>query len=164
MSLKFSVLLIVFLLGMNSHKSGPASSGQNQLSENSKRTLLYLVNQARSKGCKCGNLRMKPVAAVTWDEQLEAAAEKHSLDMYKNGFLGHNGSDGSTFSARITREGFKWSGCAENIAEGYETEREVIDGWLNSPGHCRNLMSPHYRYMGIGRVGNYWTQDFAGRQ
>ena len=122
-----------------------------------------LVNEARSKGCGCGSQKMPPVGAVVWDEKLESAAEKHSLDMAKHRFMGHDGSDGSSFSARITKAGFNWTSCAENIAEGYETVEKVVDGWLKSPSHCKNLMDPRSKFMGAARSGTYWTQDFGGK-
>jgi uncharacterized protein YkwD len=37
----------------------------------------------------------------------------------------------------------------------------VIDGWLKSPGHCKNLMDKSYKEMGVAKVGTYWTQEFA---
>jgi uncharacterized protein YkwD len=154
------ILLSCLLTG---HSKEPESPIRNTLSEEGKKTLLLLVNEARSQGCMCGNQKMPPVGPVSWNDQLESAAVKHSNDMSKHHFLSHTGSDGSTFSIRITKEGFKWHSCAENIAEGYETEQQVIDGWLKSPGHCRNLMNPGYLFMGVARSGSYWTQDFAGR-
>lgn len=163
MNLKVCLLLVFFSVGATGRKSNPSSSIQNAMTENNKKTLLALVNEARAKGCKCGTQRMPPAGEVTWNEQLEAAATKHSADMFRHSFLRHEGSDGSTLATRISGEGFKWKSCAENIAEGYETEQQVIEGWLKSPAHCRNLMNPDYHFMGVARAGNYWTQDFAGR-
>ena len=104
---KISILFLLLLCGLSAHKNHPKLSGQNPLSERNKKNLLALVNDARSKGCNCGSQKMPPVAAVMWNEQLETASLKHSQDMYENIFMRHNGSDGSTFSARITKEGFK---------------------------------------------------------
>jgi uncharacterized protein YkwD len=49
----------------------------------------------------------------------------------------------------------------ENIAFGQRSEREVMQGWLSSPGHCKNIMSKTFKEMGVSRVGDYWTQVFA---
>ena len=125
--------------------------------------MLNLVNQARSRGCMCGVKKMQPVGPLVWSEQLETAADKHSKDMDKHRFMSHDGSDRSNFSARITRAGFKWTSCAENIAEGYETVEQVVDGWLNSPPHCKNLMDPWSKFIGAARAGSFWTQDFGGK-
>ena len=163
MNLRTMILFVLLSWGMIGHSSDQESSTRNALSENGKKTLLSLVNEARSRGCKCGNQKMPPVGMVKWDDQLEAAALKHSMDMSKHQFLSHTGSDGSTLGSRIIKAGFKWSSCAENIAEGYETEQQVMEGWLKSPGHCKNLMNPSYSLMGAARSGTYWTQDFGGR-
>jgi uncharacterized protein YkwD len=55
------------------------------------------------------------------------------------------------------------SGYGENVAVGQETPASVMRAWLNSPGHRRNILSPNYRYIGVGYVNNgrpYWTQNF----
>lgn len=55
-----------------------------------------------------------------------------------------------------------WNG--ENIANGYPTPGQVVTGWINSPGHYRNMMGS-FRYIGVGDTvgqngGVYWTQQF----
>jgi uncharacterized protein YkwD len=163
MKIKITILFLNLFLVLSGYGKEPVTSAYNQLSENEKKLMLNLVNQARSWGCKCGSLKMLPTGPVSWNEQLEVAAIKHSQDMAKYRFMEHDGSDGSKFSARITKAGFVWTSCAENIAEGYESVEEVLDGWLNSPSHCKNLMSSRSKFMGVARVGNYWTQDFGGK-
>ena len=49
----------------------------------------------------------------------------------------------------------------ENIARGYRDADAVMNGWLTSAGHCRNIMNPNVSEMGIGEVDNWWTQVFA---
>jgi uncharacterized protein YkwD len=44
---------------------------------------------------------------------------------------------------------------------GYTTEKQVVDAWLKSPGHCKNIMNKNYKEMGVARVGTYWTQTFG---
>jgi uncharacterized protein YkwD len=163
LNLKTSIILLLLLLSF----TVPAQKKGEALRDNTlaldKQKLLFLVNEARSKGCNCGNLEMPPVPPIDWDEQLESAAEKHSQDMSRHNFLGHNGSNGSKFSDRITKAGFAWSRCGENVAQGFETEQQVIEGWLKSPDHCKNIMSREFRFMGVARVGTFWTQDFGTR-
>ena len=164
MRLKTYIFLLLLFPVFNVSAQNPVAASQNNPSQLDKQKLIILVNYSRSKGCNCGNLKMPPVPAVAWDDQLESAAEKHSLDMSKHNFLSHNGSDGSKFSERITKAGFKWNRCGENIGQGYETEQQVVDGWLKSPDHCKNIMSREFRFMGVARSGSFWTQDFGTRQ
>jgi uncharacterized protein YkwD len=80
-------------------------------------------------------------------------------------------SSGSDFSARISAVGFVWSAVGENIATGFPTPRDVVDGWMGSTGHCQNILSPSFADVGTGiramPVRGFasgpatWTQDFG---
>lgn len=142
----------------------PAMKDSAQVSQN----VLALVNAARAKPRKCGRTQFSAVAPLTLSAMLNRTALVHSQDMAKNNFFEHRGSDGSTVGIRATRVGYKWRTVGENIAIGAETADAVVQGWLNSPGHCGNIMSPAFTEMGIAFVvdrksdaGIYWTQVFA---
>jgi uncharacterized protein YkwD len=128
-----------------------------------KAVLLQLVNDVRKKGCNCGETWYAPAPAISWSDQLEKAAYMHSNDMYQKKYFSHTGSDGSNIGQRISAVGYPWKFYGENIAEGYPTEKEVITGWLSSPGHCANIMNKNYKEMGVAKAGDYWTQDFGSR-
>lgn len=125
--------------------------------------LLQLVNEVRQRGCRCGDTYYYPVAAVTWNSQLEAAAYTHSSDMYQHQYFSHRAPDGSRGGSRIEQAGYNWTAYGENIGTGYTTEREVVDAWIKSPSHCKNLMNKAYKEMGVARVGNFWTQELAAK-
>lgn len=126
-------------------------------------TLLDLVNEARTKGCKCGTTDMPAVPALSWNDQLGQAAFGHSEDMKENNYFSHDGSDGSKVSDRVTAKGYTWTAVGENIASGQATEQEVMNSWLKSEKHCKNIMSTYFKEMGAGRSGNYWTQVFGSK-
>lgn len=126
-------------------------------------TILTLVNNVRKTGCTCGATAMPAVAPVTWNNLLEKAAVLHSADMNKNNYFSHTGLDGSSAGDRITRVGYNWRAYGENIAKGYASEQAVMNGWLQSEGHCKNIMSSNVKEVGAGRDGNYWTQVFAAK-
>jgi uncharacterized protein YkwD len=106
------------------------------------------------------------------DAALSAAAEAHSLDMAEADFFSHTGSDGEGVGDRATAAGYDWVRVGENIAAGYATPEEVVQGWADSPGHRRNMLSENYTEIGVGFVedtdgdgyGVYWTQVFAATQ
>lgn len=128
--------------------------------------MLTRVNAARATARTCGTEFMPAVPPLTWDTRLEAAARVHSEDMLRNSYFSHTGSDGSQPDERVTAQGYSWSAVGENIAAGYADEAAAVAGWLASPGHCRNIMSPNYTQMGAamvtgGTYGSYWTQSFA---
>lgn len=123
--------------------------------------LLKLVNQVRATGCNCGATAMPSVPALTWSNQLALAASNHSKDMNKNKFFDHTSSNGMTLGDRVSATGYKWRTIAENIAYGQKDEQAVINSWLNSEGHCKNIMSASYKEMGAAKESIYWTQDFG---
>ena len=131
---------------------------------------LDAVNQARSVARLCGATQYNAAPPVAWNDDLAMAAYLHSFDMATNDFFSHTGSDGSSAGARITREGYDWASYGENIAVGYPTVSAVIQGWLGSEGHCRNIMNPGFEEIGagfaVGQFGGspsarYWTFDLA---
>ncbi|MCB0700769.1 MAG: CAP domain-containing protein [Chitinophagales bacterium] len=126
--------------------------------------LLDLVNEKRSTGCQCGAKFFAATTALQWNSKLEAAAQKHSDYMKSTGNFSHTGSGGSNAGQRITDEGYTWSTYGENIAESYTSEEAVIQGWIESTGHCENIMNPAFTEMGVATSGSYWTQVFAAPQ
>lgn len=159
----FFLPLIFALITSCTKDSAPVADNNSVSSTVNKTVLLQLVNNARKKGCNCGNTYYAPAPALVWNDQLEKAAYSHSNDMFRNKYFSHTGSDGSGSGERINDAGYNWRYYGENIAQGYPTEKEVVTGWLSSPGHCINIMSKNYKEMGVAKVGEYWTQDLGGR-
>ncbi len=131
--------------------------------------LLSLINAARSQGRNCGGTFYPATTPVTWNSKLYQAALGHSEDMADNNYFSHTGLNGQNAGSRITAAGYSWSTYGENIAAGYSTAQSVVDGWLTSSGHCKNIMSSSVTNMGVakatgGSYGIYWTQVFARPQ
>ena len=131
---------------------------------------LAAVNKTRAVNRRCGKTRYGPAPPVSWSGNLAKAAHLHSEDMVFNNFFSHTGSDGSSAGQRISRQGYPWRACGENISVGVPTVSSVIQGWLESEGHCRNLMDPAFTEIGAGYaigpyggnpVARFWTLDLA---
>lgn len=135
-----------------------------ELPDTTKKEMLASVNNLRTKGCKCGNKYMPPVNSLSWNDRLENAAFAHAYDMYRKDFFSHKGSNGSSISARIKRAGYDWGAAGENISWGYDSFEDTMEGWIDSPGHCRNMMSSDFTEMGAAKVGRYWVQDFGAKR
>ena len=155
----YSVLLTV-LLACTGTK--PVVAGDSTGTVN-KDKLLELINDARKKGCKCGNTYYAPVPALTWNDQLEKAAYNHSKDMSAKKYFSHDSPSGTTPGDRIKTAGYKWRAYAENIGQGYDDEEAMVKGWLRSPGHCSNIMGKNFKEVGVANVNGYWTADFAAK-
>ena len=157
-----------FLLAALISTTNPADSTGpfvNELSPSgvNKTLMLQLVNDARKKGCQCGDTWYPPAPPVGWNDQLEAAAFNHSKDMAQNNYFSHTSPNGDKAGNRIRQAGYNWMAYGENIAMGYNTEKEVVAGWIKSPGHCKNIMSRTYKEMGVAKVNSYWTQAFGSK-
>jgi uncharacterized protein YkwD len=126
--------------------------------------LVNLVNSYRRSGCNCGSDYMPPTGDINWSDTLERAAKEHSDDMTVKDYFDHTGSDGSTVGTRVMKYGYQYQIVGENIAAGYPTEQAVVEGWIKSPGHCKNIMEPAFKEMGVATSGKNWTQVFAARR
>jgi uncharacterized protein YkwD len=130
--------------------------------------MLTQVNNIRSQPRTCGSERYPATAALSWHCTLEDVAYAHSRDMGDYNFFSHTGSDGLTVGDRVGNAGYVWSSVGENIAAGQQTIDIVMAAWLDSPGHCANIMRTIYTEFGASsyRVDGsdypiYWTQVFA---
>lgn len=135
-----------------------------EVSGGRKDKLLALVNDARARGCRCGGKYYKPVPPLTWNNRLERAAQKHSRYMRRRNILSHAGQGGSDAGRRISAEGYDWISYGENVAAGYGSDEATIKGWLKSKGHCKNIMSPKFKEMGMASSGQFYTQVFGARR
>jgi uncharacterized protein YkwD len=160
--ISFSFLLAVIVAcTKNAESTEPAV--ETYTSTVNKTLMLQLVNDARKKGCQCGDTWYPSAPAVTWNGLLEKAALLHSQDMYANKYFSHTAEDGTGAGVRINVAGYKWKTFGENIAMGYGSEKAVVEGWLKSPGHCQNIMKASFKEMGVAKAGSYWTQDFGAK-
>lgn len=134
------------------------------------------------------------LTSLDWNSTLSNIARKHSMDMAKRNYFSHESPEGQSFSFRYSREGFACSVPvqdriflgAENILQNNLYDRVVyvngaarydwnsskkiaestVDGWMNSPGHRKNILTPHWRSEGIGIAVSpddkvYITQNFC---
>ena len=173
-----TLLLIVFLFAACSEIDAPLEPESPDptpaLKENllNKNAMLDAVNEWRKRGCYCGNDTFPPVPKLKWDKKLEKAALRHSKDMAQNNFFSHTGSDGTSSGDRVEEAGYEnlafWAG--ENIAAAtwLETEAEVVQRWIDSPGHCRTIMSDEFNEIGVAlfkdessQYVHYWTQNYG---
>lgn len=137
--------------------------------DNFKQEFLYRINKVRAVGCDCGGKFMPPAPPLTWNSNLQASAFGHAQDMNRQQYFSHESKDGRNIEDRIVAAGYVFNGyksfaIGENIAYGQQSIAEVSDGWFQSEGHCKNLMNPTFKEIGIARNGLYWVQDFGGRE
>jgi len=125
-------------------------------------------------------------------EDLNEIAKHHSLDMEQNSYFSHESPNGESLRDRFVRyrknnsdaKVVNWKNSGENIAISYynvqlvsrgklmtndEISNAVVEGWMNSEGHRKNILEPKFRYIGVGIAARsfstgaklYVTQNFA---
>lgn len=115
-----------------------------------------LTNQERAKN---------GLAALKVDTTLSKMAREKSRDMSANGYFSHTSPTyGSPFDM-MKQYGITYRAAGENIAMGQRSPEEVVNAWMNSEGHRKNILSPNFTHIGVGHIaqGNYWTQEFIGK-
>lgn len=87
--------------------------------------------------------------------------------MAQKNYFEHVDPAGQSPADRVRAVGYQEKLVGENIAYGPKSVEEVVQGWLDSPGHCENIMDPRFAEMGIGlapghaKHGLYWVQVLA---
>ncbi|KAJ2001412.1 hypothetical protein GGI04_003694 [Coemansia thaxteri] len=112
-----------------------------------------MLNQVNAVRAKVGK------AALTMNSVLTTLAQDHSNYMSSTSDMTHSDPSGS-LGARFSAIGLAWQGAAENIAWNQQNVDEVMQAWINSPGHYANMIGD-YTSVGFGVTNLYWTQDFV---
>lgn len=148
-------------------------------------TVIRLVNEVRLKGtlegedavtgtCAASTFKANALSTVSYRGSEAFAARQHARWLGEYGYTGHTQGDaahpayyGATFSERMNRSyldnqkaKFNWGG-GENVAAGYDSPAAVMRAWMNSDGHCKNLMSPELQYVGTGYYRNPAITNFS---
>lgn len=125
---------------------------------------LYLQNEViRLVNIERAKVGLKPLAL---DDNLGKVARVKSQDMAGTTYFSHTSPRYGSAAKLVSSFGLKWRMTGENIASGYTTPAGVVKGWMNSPGHKRNMLSPRYNLIGVGIAKSYkngrvyWTQEF----
>jgi len=102
--------------------------------------------------------RGRGLPPLVQDPRLDAAAAAHARDMRENGFFSHTGSDCASAGDRVRRAGYGYCFVAENLARGPARIERVLEGWMRSPGHRRNLLTVEARDFGFHQgPGGHWV-------
>src|SRR6266550_8892725 len=152
-----TVLAVVGLLSLFTPQVAEGAS-----LDGAEQDLVARVNAFRSA-------RSLPTLVVS--DTLTSAAKWMSGDMGTRNYFAHTSLDGRSPTQRMADAGYPafstWTG--EDLAAGYTSTGDVLNGWINSPAHYAVLVNPHYRAIGVGRgyatgsaYGWYWTADFGG--
>jgi uncharacterized protein YkwD len=123
--------------------------------------MLVSVNAARKKA------GLRPLKS---NALLDKPAQLHAEDMLARGYFAHRSPSGTTVRERARSAGYKWRSIGENIAFGQTSVDEVMETWLGSPGHRKNILTDDFTALGVGiamglgpdgKYQVYWVQNFG---
>lgn len=100
---------------------------------------------------------------LKWNPELAAAANDHAVDMETQNYFDHLSKNGRTFSQRAKEADYDAFPTGENIAKGQKNAKAVMQSWMTSNGHRRNILSVNSNEVGVGLRGPYWVQVFGQR-
>ncbi|AZK48131.1 CAP domain-containing protein [Paenibacillus lentus] len=134
-------------------KNNHSTNGQTEAASFAAQ-VVDLVNKERAKA------GLKPLA--TQADLANMAAVK-AADMRKNGYFDHQSPTyGSPFDM-MKQFGITYKYAGENIAKGQRSPAEVMNAWMNSEGHRKNIMSANFTNIGVAYDNGYWVQVFIGK-
>ena len=102
-------------------------------------------------------------------DALTGAANKRAVEI--SGFYSHTRPNSQPSYSVMREYGLNYSFTGENIAAGQMTPQQVVNDWMGSTmGHREAILSPDYKYMGVGYsvlsgsdpqgFRYYWVQEF----
>ena len=192
-SIKYTIFITLIILVTACSSTDKTNFKNNSLIDKKRVNLspykAQLINEIaniRTRGASCGG----PVDPLSANPKLEAAAKAHAKDMAVNHFLQHDGSGtitdparkangiGSNFIKRIIFFGYPAKThdlVGETIAQTKNSLvgssdirkhfKRAIQIILNDPPHCKILMNPRFKDVGIGvyksKDGYYWVIDYG---
>ena len=116
--------------------------------------VVRLTNSARSQN---------GYAALVEDGALSEAAAVRAREIARS--FSHTRPSGASFSSALSESGVSYLRAGENIASGQKSASEVVNAWMNSPGHRANILNSSYSRIGSASVNIdgtlYWVQLFA---
>lgn len=139
-------------------QSRSAYAAGRQVAEDSsfEAQVLQLVNVERAR------YGLQP---LSYDQRLDMAAESHNMQQATTRTMAHDGIGDGDPGSRIRATGFRQA-WGENVATGQLSPAQVVQEWMASPGHRRNILDPSYRLLGVsylvgGDGRTYWAQEFG---
>ncbi|WBW97401.1 CAP domain-containing protein [Oceanirhabdus sp. W0125-5] len=137
----------------------PKDDGKKEQGDNLINEVLKIVNNERQKA---------GVPVIKLSSEVNNVAQKKAQDMVDKNYFAHNSPTyGSPFEM-LKKFKVSYRAAGENIAKGQRSANEVMNSWMNSPGHRANILSDNYSHIGIGTAVDkngvrYWVQMFIGK-
>src|SRR6185369_14597583 len=103
------------------------------------------------------------MAPLHFDARLNMAAEDRMRDMEDLEYWAHDAPDGRSPFVWLKARGYDFQFAGENLATGFETTEVLVQGWMESPGHRANILSPNYEDCGIAIIDGMTMRRGTGK-
>ena len=131
------LFLSVFLSGYTPSRSGTLAYATNV----SHSGLLSSTNSQRSQQGR---------SALSINSALNSAAQAKANDMTARNYWSHNTPDGQEPWVFVQAAGYSYLKAGENLAYGFSTSTDTVQGWMNSASHRANMLDADYTDVGFG--------------
>ncbi len=122
-------------------------SSQESIEITASDTLIALTNQEREK---------YNLPHLSFNAELTKAAQTKAQYILDNNSFSHEGKNGETFSTWIRETNYQYKRVGENLAIQFDQPKDIMNAWMDSPLHRKNILNPLYQDIGIAVVqGNY---------
>lgn len=143
-------LLLAFLFACSAAASAEHFSSAEITPEN----VVTLMNEYRAQA---GLLPLR------LDSKLTRAAEGRMQEMADGGWWSHQSPEGTSPFVWLSIADYRYSMAAENLANGFETVRLLVETWMESPGHRENILGGGYSDCGIAVIDGSTKGPALGR-
>lgn len=144
----FSLLLLALVLVRG-------DSGMLQATPQSKDSAVLAYSTSMSRGDLLSGTNafraQNGLAPLALNGQLNTSAQNKAQHMVNNNYWAHNAPDGTTPWYFFDQAGYSYSKAGENLAYGFNTSQDAVNGWIGSPGHRANMLGEYYD-VGFGFV------------
>ncbi|MDO6509326.1 CAP domain-containing protein [Celeribacter halophilus] len=128
-----------------------APTAQSAMEE--KAQIIALINAERAR---------QGLMALSYNGKLATAAQRHADDMAAKGYFSHTSKSGATVGDRVRAAGYQYCSVAENLAVGHSGTPRVVQRWMTSSGHRKNILSTKVSDIGVGiAAGGFRAAVFA---
>jgi len=126
----------------------PVTNGQSTIEE-----IISFINTERTNA---------GLGSVRVNSTLNSAAYAKSKDMSVNNYFAHTSPTGVSDIFFINQSGYKYRAVGMNLARGdFKSSSDLVQAWMNSEGHRKNILASFGKEIGIGIYGKYYTMFIA---
>jgi hypothetical protein len=144
-NIKTKIALSLFALSFTLVSMAPRALASDITVEN----VTYLLNQERI---------FNGLSPFSIDEDLGHAAKNKSKDMLNRNYFEHYAYGLAPWDF-INNAGYKYLYAGENLAMDFQTSEGMVNAWMNSPLHRKNILSEDYEDIGIGVVKGVYVEN-----